>query len=135
MKIGEIASRSGLPASTLRFYENEGLLPRPVRVSGKRVYAEESLDRIAFVHFAREAGFTIPEIRKLTGASKKSSPLSARLRTLAAAKIREIDEVIERAEMMKKLLSHALACSCLDPVECGSRIRKRSRGVSTSLPE
>jgi len=125
MKIGEIAARSGLPASTIRYYEKEGLLPRPARVSGRRLYGDESLDQIAFVHFAREAGFSIPEIRKLAGPSRKSSPLSSRLRDMATAKIREIDQTIERARLMKSLLNDALTCRCLDPAECGSRIRKR----------
>lgn len=124
MTIGDLAGRSGLPASTIRYYESAGLLPKPPRAGGRRVYDEDCLNQIAFVQFARESGFTIAEIRTLTARPVKS-PLSPRMQKLAAAKMVEIDQSIERAQTMRKLLAEALTCRCLNPMECGRRIRQR----------
>ena len=82
------------------------------------------LDRIAFVQFAREAGFGVAEIKILSG-SGPAKPLSGRMRQLAARKIEEVDGLIERAHMMKAMLTRSLRCQCLDTEECGRKIRAR----------
>ena len=123
MTIGQAAARFGIAPSAIRFYEKMGLLPEPVRSSGRRVYDEQTLDHIAFVRYARGAGFTIEEIRALTRPAKTPHALSPRLRSLAAVKIQEMEKTIAQAKEMKKLLEMALSCRCLDPAECGRRIR------------
>ena len=128
MTIGEVAGRCGLSASAIRYYEQSGLLPKPPRTGGRRIYGEGILDRITFLQHARESGFTIAEIKLLSGASAPSKPLSAKMRQLAARKIEEVDRLIERANMMKAMLTRSLRCQCLDTEECGRRIRRaRSR--------
>ncbi len=124
MTIGEVAGRLGLRASAIRYYEQSGLLPKPPRTGGRRTYGEGVLDRLAFIQFAREAGFTIAEIKVLssTGPAK---PLSAKMRQLAARKIEEVDRFIERANAMKGMLTRSLRCQCLDTEECGRKIRAR----------
>ena len=79
MTIGEVAARCGLRASALRYYEDAGLLPKPPRASGRRVYGPQVIDRIAFIQFAQEVGFTIAEIKVLS----QDKPLSVRLQKLA----------------------------------------------------
>lgn len=66
MLIGELARRSGVPAKTLRFYEQEGVLDEPARTeSGYRDYPAEALDRLAFIRSAQAAGLTLSEIREV----------------------------------------------------------------------
>ena len=138
MKIGEVASRSGLEASAIRYYEQAGLLPKPSRVSGRRIYDSGILHRIVFIQFAREAGFTIREIRVLSDAFRPAQPLSAKLQRLAVQKIGEVERFIVQAQLMKKLLQGALHCQCMDVTECGKKIQaiRKPKGESGcgSLP-
>ena len=132
MTIGEIARQCGLRASAIRYYEETGLLPRPPRVSGRRVYGADAVSRIAFIQFAQEAGFTLAEIKVLAGVGDSAPhlsarPLSARMRKLAVKKIEEVDRLVERAKLMKAMLTRALNCQCLDTVECGGRILSRRK--------
>ena len=137
MTIGEIARQCGLRASAIRYYEETGLLPKPPRVSGRRVYGADTFSRIAFIQFAREAGFRLAEIKVLTGAGDSARqlsarqsparPLSARMRKLAEKKIEEVDRLVERGRLMKTMLTRALNCQCLDTVECGGRILARRK--------
>ena len=63
--IGEIANLAGVQPSTLRYYESIGILPAPRRVSGQRRYSVEVLQILAVIQLAKEANFTLPEIRAL----------------------------------------------------------------------
>jgi DNA-binding transcriptional MerR regulator len=66
MRIGELARQSGVPATALRYYEQLGLLPEPGRTgSGYRIYAEEALDRLAFIRAAQAVGLTLAEVRQV----------------------------------------------------------------------
>lgn len=121
MTIGEIAARCNLNASAIRYYEQSGLLPRAPRVGGRRIYGEDVIDRLTFIQFARDAGFTIEEVKVLCA----GGALSAKMRRLATTKIEEVDRLVARAAMMKEMLARALRCQCLDTVECGRRIRAR----------
>ncbi len=122
MTIGEVAKRCGLRASAIRYYEGIGLLPRPPRLGGRRMYGDAILDRIAFIQFARSAGFRMTEIRALAG-SGREAPLSKAMRRMAERKLGEIDQLIARADLMKQVLAKALRCQCIDPRECGRKIR------------
>ncbi len=137
MRIGDVARECGLQASAIRYYEQAGLLPKARRVSGCRVYDGSVLHQIAFIQFAREAGFTIEETRSLTDALRPDQPLSARLRRLAVRKIEEVDQTISRARLMKDLLTDALQCNCIDVEECGGKIRaarKNEVGLGRQRP-
>lgn len=125
MFIGEISRQCGLRASAIRYYEETALLPKPPRVSGRRLYGADAVSRIAFIQFAQEAGFTLAEIKVLAGAGDSARQLSANMRRLAEKKIAEVDRLMERAKQMKAMLTRALSCRCLHTVECGSRIRAR----------
>ena len=78
LSIGEVARRTGLRASALRYYEESGLLPAPTRVKGRRVYDAQVIRRIDGLRFAQEAGFTLKEIKALFQGSGVKSTLSAR---------------------------------------------------------
>jgi DNA-binding transcriptional MerR regulator len=68
MRIGELASRSGLATSAVRYYEQLGLLPRPARTeSGSRSYADDTLDRLAFIRSAQAVGLSLAEVGQVLG--------------------------------------------------------------------
>lgn len=119
MIIGDLARRSGLAASTIRYYEEIGLLPRASRVSGRRTFGEETLDRLLVVSCAREAGFSLREIRQLFNGFASETPAGVRWKELASAKLAEVEAMAVRIETMKKLLTTALRCGCVELDACG----------------
>jgi MerR family redox-sensitive transcriptional activator SoxR len=116
--IGELSQRTGLAPSALRFYEAEGLLPAPERVSGRRRYDETALQRLAAIQVAQRAGFTIGEIRTLMGGFDSTTSPSERWRALAERKLPEIDALIARAEAMRAILQDGLECDCVRLADC-----------------
>jgi MerR family redox-sensitive transcriptional activator SoxR len=119
MAIGEVARRTGLRSSAIRYYERLGILPAAERASGRRRYDDRVLLHLEVIQFARGTGFTLGEIRQLFAGRR----YSARLRGLAARKIAELDEAITRARAMRRTLEHALRCRCADREDCGRRLR------------
>lgn len=90
-RISELARLTGVPASTLRFYEQAGLLPAARTGSGYRVYDEESVRRLEFIGSAKQLGLPLEEIRELLGAWEHGvcADVRERLRPLVAARIDE----------------------------------------------
>jgi DNA-binding transcriptional MerR regulator len=118
MLIGEVARRSGLTASTLRYYERAGLLPAPARSSRRRQYEARVMGRIRIIRVARDAGFTISETRAfLTGFPSSAIP-SARWQKLAQRKLAELDLRITQVMKMKALLQASFQCSCRTIEDC-----------------
>jgi len=126
MTIGELASRTGLAASTIRYYEEVKLLPRPARASGRRVFDDQTLDRLLVIAFAKEAGFSLREIRQLFDGFASETPAGARWQKLATAKLEEMDALAARIDAMKKLLREALRCGCVELDACGKLFRARA---------
>ena len=91
MTIGELAERAGLAASTIRYYEEVKLLPRPARESGRRVFDEATLDRLLVIAFAKEAGFSLREIRQLFDGFASETPAGVRWQKLATSKLVELE--------------------------------------------
>jgi MerR family redox-sensitive transcriptional activator SoxR len=117
LKIGEVAKRSSLRKSAIRYYESIGLLPEPDRVSGQRVYDASVLRRLALIDVSQRAGLTLDEIRELLEAG--SEPISERLQALAARKLPDVEALIARAEAMRDWLKGAQACDCEAIDDCG----------------
>ena len=122
MSIGEVARNTGVRPSALRYYEGVGLLPLPERANGRRRYEgellREVLDRLAVVRVAKQAGFTISEIRTLLDGFSEDTPPSERWRFLAQEKLPEVEALVERSLSMKDLLERGLRCECLRLEEC-----------------
>lgn len=128
MLIGEVSQRTGFPTSTLRYYERIGLLPRAERVAGRRRYTSAVLERLTVIELARSVGFSLDETKRLF---LDERPYSSRLRSLAAAKLAEVEAIIRRAESMKDVLRGAMRCRCVDVAACSKRIAAgRARRVS-----
>ena len=126
MRIGELATRTGLAASAIRYYEAQGLLRPAARQAGRRVFDETAPAQLEVVRLAAETGFTLAEIRQLVTEFGEN-----RWRRLAERKIVEIREAAERLRTMEDLLARLVRCACPDIEYCGralQRVRgKRSR--------
>ena len=121
LKIGQVAERGGVNLQTIRYYEREGLLPEPPRLqSGYRVFPEDTVRRVHFIKRAQELGFTLAEIRELLALRIDGKRNRNEVRTLAEAKITDIEEKIRTLKKMKRALSELTErCSgCGPSSEC-----------------
>lgn len=118
ISIGELARRTGVRTSALRFYEDEGILQPSGRVGGRRRYSAEAVRLVEVLRFAQSAGFTLAEIRTLFAGFDPEMPLSERWAALAQAKLRELDELVARAEQMRRAIQAGLDCGCFRWEDC-----------------
>lgn len=123
MKIGELASQTGLNASAIRYYEQCGLLTPQYRVGGQRRYADDVVDQLLLIRFASDMGFSIAEIRLFLNGLTPGTPVGPRWRKLAHHKIREVDLAINRSRRLKSLLIHLLECRCGSLKVCVGRLK------------
>ena len=118
LSIGEVARRTGVAASRLRYYERMGILPGALRVSGRRRYGEEAIGHLALVQLAQQAGFKLSEIRELFGDFADPIRISGRWRAMATRKLHETESSIARLQDMRALLEEGLRCRCLTLEDC-----------------
>lgn len=118
--IGEVVNRSGVPASTIRYYEQIGLLPPSGRINGRRYYDASILSRLRIIRLAQQAGYTIEEIQMLVHDFPADAPPSARWQALAQQKLGELDERLRNIQAMKALLEQTLLCQCATLEECAT---------------
>jgi len=118
LTIGEAARRANLQPSTLRYYEQVGLLPVPRRVHGRRHYEYDVVQRLRVIKVAQQAGFTLAEIATLLHGFAEDIPPSARWHVLAQRKLHEIDVLLAQVQAMKHLLEAGLQCNCSRLDEC-----------------
>lgn len=116
--IGEIAHKAGIATSTIRYYEEIGLLPPAERVSGKRRYNKSILDKLRVILLAKQVGFSIGEIQTLLHEFPDNTPPSERWKTLAQYKIPEIEAQIQQMQTMKSILENTLSCQCKTLEDC-----------------
>jgi MerR family redox-sensitive transcriptional activator SoxR len=116
--IGEASLRTGVPASTLRYYERAGLLPRVARSSGRRLYDERDIQIIEVLRFAQQAGFSLNEIKRLFHGFDEAAPLGLRWQRLAQEKLRELEELESTVKRMRLLIERGLACGCMRFEDC-----------------
>jgi MerR family redox-sensitive transcriptional activator SoxR len=131
MTIGELSADSGFPASTIRYWEKIGVLPKPVRSSGQRRYSQDSLDRLSVLRLAQECGFRLDEMRHLFHGFSPGIPASRRWKEIAVSKKHEIDEKISRLKAMRKLMDSVSDCRCVNLTQCG----RIAASVMESTPE
>jgi MerR family mercuric resistance operon transcriptional regulator len=112
LKIGEVAQRGGVSLQAIRYYEREGLLPKPPRLaSGYRLFPDTAVRRVHFIKRAQELGFSLAEIRELLSLRENTDVGAQDMRDRATGKIAEIEQKIRRLRAMKNALK-ALADSC-----------------------
>ena len=118
LTIGEVARRTGLRTSALRYYESAGVLPPPARVNGRRRYDPDVVRLLKTVRFAQDAGFSVAEIRTLFHGFGAHVPPAARWRKLADRKLAELDALTLRVERMRRALLLAKECGCVRMEDC-----------------
>jgi MerR family redox-sensitive transcriptional activator SoxR len=118
MTIGAVAAQAGRRPSAIRYYEQIGLLPRPARVSGRRVYGPGTVRTLAVIETGQRAGLTLEEIRDLLSASDGDHAAIERLREVAVRKLPEVRELIERTEIVRDWLEAAARCECPSLDDC-----------------
>jgi MerR family redox-sensitive transcriptional activator SoxR len=118
MTIGAVARQASTTTSAIRFYESTGLLPPPARVNGRRRYDASTLQRLAVIARAQQAGFTLGEIQELFFGFVAGTPPAARWETLARRKLVELEAQLTRLRAMQDLLHEGLRCGCLTMEQC-----------------
>ena len=114
MDIGEVARKAGVPASTLRFYEEKKLIRSIGRRGLRRLFEPTVLERLALIRLGRAAGFSLDEIARMFAPDGR-----ARIdRQMLAAKASELDETIAKLTKMRDGLRHAAACPARSHLEC-----------------
>jgi DNA-binding transcriptional MerR regulator len=129
MDIAEVAKRSGVAASTLRFYEEKGLIASTGRKGLRRTFAPGVLERLALIALGRAAGFSLDDIARMFAPDGRP-----RIdRTALASKARELDRTIRRMTAMRDGLKHAAACPAPSHLECPTFRRLIGAAASGAL--
>jgi MerR family redox-sensitive transcriptional activator SoxR len=119
LTIGEVADRSGVAASALRFYEERGLINSERAGSGHRRYQRPVLRRIAFIVFAQRVGLTLEEIgTELAKLPPERAPTRRDWSRLSSGWTSRIDERIAELERLKLGLTECIGCGCLSLDRC-----------------
>ncbi len=128
LAISDVARVFGLRTSAIRYYEQIGILPKPVRKNGQRRYDKSVLFRLEVVQRARELGFTLGEIRELFFGFQPATRPPKRWHELSERKIAELRIRMKQLKLMKTLLKQIQGCRCNALEECGERLlAKRSK--------
>jgi DNA-binding transcriptional MerR regulator len=126
LDISEVAQRSGVPASTLRFYEEKRLIASIGRRGLRRLFDPMVMERLALIALARAAGFSLDEIALMFAPDGRP-----RIdREMLAAKAKELDRTIRRLSAMRDGLRHAAACPAPSHMECPT-FRRILRAAAT----
>jgi DNA-binding transcriptional MerR regulator len=127
LSIGELSGRTGVPATTLRYYDELGLVRPAAREAGRRRYAATAVKDVGVILFLREIGFSLAEIGDfLTGEQPGR-------RELIDVKLAELADQQHRIEVARTALEHGRRCPAGEPTQCPrfwSIIEGRLRGLS-----
>ncbi len=130
MDIAEVARRSGVPASTLRFYEEKKLIASVGRQGLRRTFDPRVLERLALIALGRSAGFSLDEIAGMFAADGRPKID----RRALAAKAEELDGTIRKLSAMRDGLRHAAVCPAPSHPECPTFRRLLRAAASGAIP-
>lgn len=128
LDIAEVARQAGVPASTLRYYEEKGLIASIGRRGMRRVFDAGVLERLALIALGRAAGFSLDDMARMF--SPQGQPRIDR--QMLAAKADELDRTIRKLTAMRDGLRHAAACPAPSHMECPT-FRRIVRAASTGV--
>lgn len=114
LDIGEVVRRSGFNASTLRYYEEKGLITSTGRRGLRRLYGPDIIERLSLIALGREAGFSLEEIAGMLAPRGGFSVDRAQLES----KAEELDRTIERLSAVRDVLQHVAVCPAPSHLEC-----------------
>src|SRR5215471_6016889 len=120
MKIGEVAGRAGMPAKTIRFWEDQRLLPPPDRTpAGYRDYGPAILERLAFIRQAQASGLTLTAIRQVLEVRDGGQPPCLHVTGLIARRLAEVEaRLAELTRTRDQLAALAARAAAQDPADC-----------------
>jgi len=119
LAIGEVAERSGLAVSAIRFYEDRGLIVATRTAGGQRRFRRDVLRRLAFVQAAQRVGLTLDDIGDaLGGLPDEAGPTAPEWRELSARWRPVLDERIALLTALRDQLDHCIGCGCLSLERC-----------------
>lgn len=122
LTVGEVAARSGVPVSTLHFYESKGLIRSMRNAGNHRRFARAELRRIAVIRVAQRAGIPLEEIRAELDTLPSNRPLSANDWTRLSKRWKDdLNERIERLTELRDQLGDCIGCGCLSIESCPMR--------------
>ncbi|MDT7839888.1 helix-turn-helix domain-containing protein [Streptomyces justiciae] len=134
LDIGEVARRAGVPASTLRYYEEKGLITSSGRRGLRRQYDPGVLERLALVALGRTAGFSLDEIARMFAPDGRPDID----RRMLAAKAEELEARMRELAVLRDSLRHAAACPAPSHMECATfrgLLRAAATGVVPTPPK
>lgn len=122
MLIGEVAEASGTTTKTLRFYEQEGLLPAPGRTrGGYRDYTPDVVGRLDFIRRSRTAGLTLGQIRDILGIRDAGTAPCHHVQRLLAARLGDLDRQIAELQTLRETVAELSdAAATVDPADCAA---------------
>ena len=118
MRIGELADKVGMAPSTIRYYEQVGLIEPPERIGGQRRFSKSVYQILRFIQMAQAGGFTLAEVKTIFDGYPK---LGDQWHALAKAKKEEIGRKIQELEQVDTVLDAFLKCECATIGECVDR--------------
>ncbi len=119
LSIGEVAARSGVPPSALRFYESLGLIRSERTFGGHRLYPRHQLRRVAFIRIAQRLGLTLDEVAQaLATLPPHRVPTRAQWASLSRSWRHRLDDRIARLESLRDDLTGCIGCGCLSLKRC-----------------
>ncbi len=118
MPIGTVAERYGVPATTLRYWEQVGLLPAQERAAGQRRYDLDAIRRIKFIRMASRAGLSLADIKTLLASHADRSPTFTDWAAAARDQLAAIDQRIADLGQLRATIEECLACGCQHARRC-----------------
>jgi DNA-binding transcriptional MerR regulator len=113
LSIGELAERTGVPTTALRYYDELGLVRPTARESGRRRYAPSAVEEVGVIRFLREVGFTLAEITSFLAEDESGSR-----QELVERKLAQLVEQQHQLEVAREVLEHGRHCPAGDPMAC-----------------
>lgn len=117
LTIGEVAAATGLRTSAIRYYEDTGIMPIPDRVSGKRRYDTDTVDRLMLIRFCSRLGMRLADVRGLL-ATPRGSRAKEYWRQLVDGKLDDIASLIAAARGVERVLRESRDCDCVTLASC-----------------
>ncbi len=119
LSIGDVAARTGLAVSAIRFYEGAGLIAAERTPAGHRRFRRSAIRRVSFILVCQRLGYTLAEIANhLSGLPEGRTPTDADWARLATGFRHEIDERIDRLTLLRDSLEGCIGCGCLSLQRC-----------------
>ncbi|OTG81000.1 helix-turn-helix domain-containing protein [Acinetobacter sp. ANC 4648] len=129
LSIAELVKRTGIPSSTIRYYEHEGLIRSIGRKGLQRIFHIQVVDQLLLIGLGKQAGFTLKQLHKML--QNKSQPIDKNKLEQRAS---EIDAQIQQLDALRQSLRHVAQCQYENPLEC-SQFQKLLRNASFAQAE